>query len=93
MSRTARSAQATTTTSKTVSPTFFGSYTGSAILAAYGIGMATGDTSSTDSFLNLENDGPLNPPDNRVFTINGTTRSVASSRVSKNWGSMTHSSC
>jgi hypothetical protein len=59
-----------TINTKTINPEFIGTSTGSNILGAYGIGYATDDVGSSDSFTSLD-DAPRTPPNNVLFTVSG----------------------
>ena len=63
-------AAAGTVVAKTVSPTFLGTYTGSALIGAFGQGMTPADSTAADLFFPLEG-GTATPPDNRIFTVSG----------------------
>jgi len=57
-----------TVTSRTVSPEFIGTFTGSAIIGAFGIGWDPAFTSSSDLFTDLDGD-TIQPPNNVTFTV------------------------
>lgn len=57
-------------TTRTVSTSFIGSSTGSALIGAYGIGVDTADLTASDLLFDLTNT-PRNPPNNVTFTVNG----------------------
>jgi hypothetical protein len=59
-----------TVTTRTVVPSFLGQSTGSAIIGAYGIGIATNDLSQNDLLTDLS-DTPNQPPNNVTFTVLG----------------------
>lgn len=59
-----------TVTTRTVSTTFIGSSTGSALIGAYGIGVNISDLTASDLLFDLTNT-PRNPPNNVTFTVNG----------------------
>ena len=59
-----------TVTSRTVSPEFLGTSTGTALIGAYGIGMDPTDTSATDQFFDLNN-VLRQPPNNVTYDILG----------------------
>lgn len=59
-----------TVAAKTVSPEFLGTFTGSALIGAFGIGMNPNDTTSSDLFFPLEG-GTVSPPNNVTFTVFG----------------------
>uniref|UniRef100_A0A6M3JX47 Putative tail protein n=1 Tax=viral metagenome TaxID=1070528 RepID=A0A6M3JX47_9ZZZZ len=63
--------------SKTVSPEFLGTSTGSNIIGAYGIGFDPLDVGASDRFTDL-NDDAITPPNNVVFTVSGI---IAGDRV------------
>ena len=56
--------------SKTVSPEFLGTFTGSAVIGAFGIGLDPDDTTSSDLFFPFEG-GTVSPPNNVTFTVSG----------------------
>lgn len=63
-----------TITSRTISPQFLGTFTGSALIGAYGIGMKTTDTTSSDLFFPLDSatyPNGVTPPNNVTFTVAG----------------------
>jgi len=55
---------------KTVSPEFIGTYTGSSIIGAFGIGIDPGDGISADLFTTLLG-APASPPNNQMFKVFG----------------------
>lgn len=57
-------------TSRTVSPEFIGASTGSAIIGAFGIGIATNDLTANDQLFDLTNT-QRTPPNNVTFTVAG----------------------
>jgi hypothetical protein len=57
-------------TARTVSPEFFGTYTGSSIIGAFGIGILAADGIAADSFTTLTN-SIVNPPNNQKFQVFG----------------------
>lgn len=57
-------------TVRTVVPEFFGSYTGSSIIGAFGIGIATANGIAADLFTTLLA-ASANPPNNQFFTVFG----------------------
>jgi len=57
-------------TSRTVKPEFLGSYTGSSIIGAFGIGIAPSDGIAADLFTTLTG-ASVNPPNNQSFTVFG----------------------
>ena len=59
-----------TITSRTISPEFIGTSTGSAIIGAYGIGLDINDLTSSDQLFDLDNTLRV-PPNNVTFTVNG----------------------
>lgn len=59
-----------TVTSRTISPEFLGTSTGSAIIGAFGIGIATNDLTNNDQLFDLTNT-PRTPPNNVTFTVAG----------------------
>jgi hypothetical protein len=61
---------ATTVNSKTISPEYLGTSTGSNIIGAYGIGFETADVGSSDRFTALDDSAHI-PPNNVVFTVSG----------------------
>lgn len=66
-------------TVRTLSPAFLGTFTGTALIGAYGIGLDPTDTTSSDLFFPLDSDPTgVSPPNNVTFTINGL---VAGDRV------------
>jgi hypothetical protein len=60
----------TTLNTKTISPEFHGTSTGSNIIGAYGIGYEAADVGSSDLFTSLD-DASRVPPNNVTFTITG----------------------
>jgi hypothetical protein len=58
-------------TSRTVTPCFLGTSTGSNLIGAYGIGVVTGDTSVGDQYFDLDDNGPILPPNNQSFVVGG----------------------
>jgi len=60
----------TTLNTKTVSPEYLGTSTGSNIIGAYGIGFETADVGSSDRFTSLD-DASRVPPNNVTFTVSG----------------------
>lgn len=60
-----------TVTSRTITPCFLGTSTGSNLIAAYGIGVDTGDTSVGDQYFPLNDTGPILPPNVQSFTVGG----------------------
>lgn len=61
---------ASTVTARPVSATFLGQSTGSAIIGAYGIGIASEDLTSSDTLTDL-GANTINPPNNVTFTVSG----------------------
>ena len=61
---------ASASTSRTVSPEFLGTYTGSSIIGAFGIGIAPSDGIAADLFTTLGG-ASVNPPNNQQFTVFG----------------------
>lgn len=57
-----------TVTSRSLSPVFLGTSTGSAIIGAYGIGIEPADLSKSDLLFDLTN-APRTPPNNVTFTV------------------------
>jgi len=57
-------------TSRTVSPCFFGSSTGSAIIGAFGVGIEAADLTNSDKLTALDNSLQV-PPNNVTFTVSG----------------------
>lgn len=55
---------------RSVSPTFIGQSTGSAIIGAYGVGIASGDLKATDKLTDLAN-AVITPPNNVQFSVGG----------------------
>lgn len=61
-----------TPTTRTLTPAFIGTFTGTAIIGSYGIGLDPTDTTSSDLFFPLDSDpSGVSPPNNVTFTING----------------------
>ena len=60
----------TTLNTRTVSPEYVGTSTGSNIIGAYGIGFDPTDVGSSDLFTSLDN-ASRQPPNNVVFTVSG----------------------
>lgn len=59
-----------TLNSKTISPEFMGTSTGTNIIGAYGIGFETADVGSSDRFTALDDSSHI-PPNNVIFTVSG----------------------
>ncbi len=59
-----------TLNSKTISPEFMGTSTGTNIIGAYGIGFETADVGSSDRFTALDDTSHI-PPNNVIFTVSG----------------------
>lgn len=59
-----------TVTTRTISPEFIGTSTGSAIIGAYGIAVDPTDTTASDQFFDLNNTLRV-PPNNVTFTVSG----------------------
>lgn len=59
-----------TVTERTVSPTFVGASTGSALIGGYGVGVETVDLSASDKLFDLTNT-QRTPPNNVTFTVLG----------------------
>jgi hypothetical protein len=57
-------------TSRTISPEFLGTSTGSNIIGAYGIGFETTDVGASDLLRALDN-STYQPPNNVIFTVSG----------------------
>lgn len=57
-------------TTRTVSPEFIGTSTGSNIIGAYGIGFVPGDVGASDLFTDLSGNS-RQPPNNQTFTVSG----------------------
>lgn len=57
-------------TAPAVSTPFVGVSTGSALIGAHGLGMVSGDTSSSDKFFDLQGN-EINPPNNVTMTASG----------------------
>lgn len=66
----AASATASSSTEKTISKPFSGASTGSALIGAYGLGIAAADLSSSDQLTDLEGNLQV-PPNNVTNTITG----------------------
>jgi len=62
-------ATASTVTARTLTPCFVGTSTGSNLIAAYGIGVDTTDTSVGDQYFPLDDTGPILPPNSQTFTV------------------------
>jgi hypothetical protein len=62
-------ATAGTVTSHSLTPCFVGTSTGSNLIAAYGIGVDTTDTSVGDQFFPLNGTGPILPPNQQTFSV------------------------
>lgn len=62
-------ATASTVNARTLSPCFVGTSTGSNLIAAYGIGVDTTDTSVGDQYFPLDDTGPILPPNSQSFTV------------------------
>jgi len=61
-----------TPTTRTLTPAFLGTFTGTSIIGSYGIGFDPTDTTSSDLFFPLDTDpSGVSPPNNVTFTING----------------------
>ena len=60
----------TTLNTRTVSPEYLGTSTGSNIIGAYGIGFEAADVGASDRFTSLDNASRI-PPNNVVFTVSG----------------------
>ncbi|MCK5015600.1 MAG: hypothetical protein KAS32_00895 [Candidatus Peribacteraceae bacterium] len=58
-------------TSRTLAPCFLGTSTGSNLIGAFGVGVDTGDTSVGDQYFDLDDNGPVLPPNNQTFTVGG----------------------
>lgn len=59
-------------TTRTLNSSFLGTFTGTALIGAYGIGLDPTDTTSSDLFFPLDTDPTgVSPPNNVTFTING----------------------
>ena len=70
-SNTAKSADVTGSASaRSVSPEFLGTFTGSSIIGAFGIGIVPGDGVAADLFTPLDASS-VNPPNNQQFTVSG----------------------
>jgi hypothetical protein len=61
-----------TATARPVSPAFLGQSTGSAIIGAYGIGIASNDLQAADTLTDLGTQ-LIKPPNNVTFTVSGLT--------------------
>lgn len=59
-----------TLNTRTLSPEYLGTSTGSNIIGAYGIGFEAADVGSSDRFTSLDNTSRV-PPNNVVFTVSG----------------------
>ena len=57
-------------TARTISPEFIGTSTGSALIGAFGVGVAAGDLSASDLVFDLDNNA-ITPPNNVSFTVAG----------------------
>jgi hypothetical protein len=57
-------------TARTISPEFIGTYTGTAFIGAFGIGVEPTDTKAADLFTDLTNSA-WNPPNTQTFTVFG----------------------
>lgn len=57
--------------SRTLTPCFLGTTTGSNLIGAYGIGVDTTDTAVGDQYFPLDDTGPILPPNNQTFTVGG----------------------
>lgn len=57
-------------TARTIKPEFIGTYTGSAFIGAFGIGIDPGDGTASDQFFDLTNT-LRSPPNNQTFTVFG----------------------
>lgn len=55
---------------RTISPSYIGVSTGSAIIGAFGIGIDPTDLTSNDALTDLQN-APIAPPNNVTFTVSG----------------------
>lgn len=62
-------ATAGSVTSRTLTPCFVGTSTGSNLIAAYGIGVDTTDISVGDQYFPLDDTGPILPPNVQSFTV------------------------
>jgi len=59
-------------TTRTLTPAFIGTFTGTSVIGSYGIGFDPTDTTSSDLFFPLDTDASgVSPPNNVTFTING----------------------
>jgi len=67
---TASAAMNLTITSRTVTPTFLGISTGTAVNGAYGVGIEAADLAVSDKLTDLT-DTPIAPPNNTAFAVNG----------------------
>lgn len=70
LSSSATAAVNVTVTSRTISPEFIGTSTGTNIIGAYGIGFETTDVTSSDQFFDLTNT-LRQPPNNVTFSVTG----------------------
>ena len=61
-----------TASSRSVSPAFIGQSTGSAIIGAYGLGIAANDLQAADTLTDLSSQ-LIKPPNNVTFTVSGLT--------------------
>lgn len=61
-----------TATARSVSPAFIGQSTGSAIIGAYGLGIASNDLQAADTLTDLGSQ-LIKPPNNVTFTVSGLT--------------------
>jgi len=61
-----------TATARPISPAFLGQSTGSAIIGAYGVGIASNDLQAADTLTDLGNQ-LIKPPNNVTFTVSGLT--------------------
>jgi hypothetical protein len=59
-----------TVTNRSVSPTFLGQSTGSALIGAYGVGVAASNLLASDSLTDLDN-VVITPPNNVTFSVGG----------------------
>lgn len=62
----------TTSPSRSISPQFLGQSTGSAIIGAYGVGIAANDLLASDTLTDLSSQ-IIKPPNNVTFTVSGLT--------------------
>ena len=74
------------TTSRTVSPEFLGTSTGSSIIGAFGIGVDPNDLSASDKLFDLTNTQQV-PPNNQTFTVSGLVSTEDRVIVAQNDGS------